>query len=532
MSFKESGSDILTKISNRYIKTPAVFNASSVVSTVYSDPTYTGRQFTSGGTLTVTAAGYFTALIIDAGNNGGTATSTLGGAGGAGGNVKVITGYLNTGNYEITIATSGGTATGFTPAPTSTLSTMTFLGGLSGTAYNRPSRTDGGNGPTITIAPFTAVLASGGGGGGNTTYPGAGAVGKTGGAGSSISTVINSATFGGGGGGGGSGTAYRTGGTGGPGYFWIVSQNSSINLSTTNNITNYKINNGNYTLSNLLDNYMAVTYNPNVSMYNIVSTPNISTYLNTYKINGVAMPTYFANNGYRKHPFTITSTSNSSYNCNYYNGYYTLIFTATGTYTIIFSSAISNLVAYVCSAGGSGRSTQTGDVFAAGGGGSGIVTKGTLANIELNGSCTVIHSNTSDSKFTYGSNTLSASKGGVGGSPMLLPTVGTTGTAGTTGTLFTSVSASTGANLITNFGTTSSGYVMYTSTTNAIGFGGAGTKGVGSTPGYGGKYGVLGGNTTDSQGLGYGAGGGGGRDWGGLGGAGGSAVIILSFPYA
>ena len=389
MSFKESGSNILTKISNRYfIISNAGFTSGG---TAYSDPTCTGRQFTSSGTLVVGTAGYFTALIIDAGSNGelGGWYGSFGGIGGNGGNVRVITGYLNTGNYTITISMGGGVATGFTP--TSISSTTPFTGGTGGsggagsmtfmgTDYPARQATAGTSGPTITISPFTGVLASGGGGGGGgggSNYVGGGAVGKTGGTpGNTSGLVKNSNTYGGGGGGGNPGTFGTSGtvGIGGPGYFWIVSSTSisSSDISSTNNITNYKINNGNYTLSNLLDNYMAVTYNPNVKMYEIKGINNVTNYVDCLKLSGTGITDYLSINGYKKHPFTIESNGDDNYYCNYYNGYYTLIFQNTGFYNMTTMAGVTlNLDTIVVGNGGNGGASSSGK-FASSGGSGGV----------------------------------------------------------------------------------------------------------------------------------------------------------------
>ena len=358
MSYLELDSDISSKIIERYVLTPpAVFTGGG---TTYSDGTYTGRQFTTSGTLVVGTAGYFKALIVDAGNNGGSpagGTYDRGGNGGTGGNVRVVTGYLNAGNYTISILTGGGGLTGFTP--TSSIFTKTFTPGVAGSGhlevlnyggsnYIYP-QTAGGSGPTITTPPFTGVLASGGGGGGGRNIVGSGAVNKTGGLAAASGAVKNSTTIGGGGGGGyatsnfiSTGTT-SPGGTGGPGYFWIVSSNSSVDLSTTNNIPNYTFTSSEYPLSDLIDNYLAIAYNPNVSMYNIVSVPSISSYTDTYQYNGTSIINYFAGIGYRKHPFTISSsTTGASFYANYYNGYYTLAFMTSGaTYTMTTTATLS-----------------------------------------------------------------------------------------------------------------------------------------------------------------------------------------------
>ena len=550
MSFKESDSDILTKISNRYIKTQAVFSSGG---TPYSDATYTGRQFTSGGTLAVGTAGYFTALIIDAGGNGGTSNGTLAGKGGDGGTVKVITGYLNTGNYAITISTGLATATGFTP--TSTLSTMTSGGGAGGNGYNRP-RADGGNGPTITIAPFTTVLASGGGGGGGSTYGGAGAVGKTGGVGTTSGTVINSTTFGGGGGGGGNGASYRTGGTGGPGYFWIVSKNSSIDLSTTNDITNYTFKSSSNTnifpLSDLLDNYLAVGYNPNVSMFPILAINNIFNYINYFKINGTAITTYYANLGYRTHPFTVDpSNPDTSFYCNYYNGIYTLIFTTTGTYAMTPSamtpSANLTFEMIVVGNGGNGGMTSSSGKYASGGGSGGVIratrsfTNGTPVYIRAN--VKQIFSGTEyDWSITAGStggNWLTANNGANGVSASLTPTVaGTNGATNRTGTYILATPNSTIGNYkisptAADSNSYNDGIIGSTNYSGRVGdgnfIGGAGCGSIlNPNLGGGGFFGAAGAATTSPYSTGYGAGGG---VTTGTQRAGKPGIIIISFAY-
>jgi len=619
MSFLSSGTTITSNLASRYQTDVALFSAGGTPDTTSG---YVGRYFQSGGTLTVSKAGRYMALVVDAGNNGDFGWfSSLGkspGDGGAGGGVRVIYGFLSLGNYTVQIFTGAGQTTNFSGTTTSTVSFTPGTGGtgwLDAFGYEpiRPA-TSGGNGPTINIAPFTSISASGGGGGAtfgtaagqSGTKSGGGAQGLIGGivGGNGGTVSLTSTTYGGGGGGGyawdAMGALRIDGGIGGPGFFWIVGHAPEVtsNVSSGTQINTYFANG--YLLSDVLSNYFYSVVNPNTSLVTAVNSDI------NYLINGTTFVSDASTNlGIGTHPFLVTGSLNN-YRVNYFNGFYTIIFPNNGIYTVTFSSAITNLVAYVCSAGGDGASNGAGQ--AAAGGGSGIVTRGTLASLPSGAILTCSANQSSLYRVSYSSSNITATNGSNGnfsvtgndgsassagsdftainsslgvtvtptftvtisnatpavvtrashglvvGDSLSFSTTGALPTGITAGTVYfiisagfttsafrisltsggaaintTSVGSGThtgAARVITKFGTTPGGYVMYTNSNSAIGFGGRGGLG-----GFGGKNGIDNANST-TNGSGYGAGGGGNEpDLARDAGVGALGVIILSFPF-
>jgi len=367
---KEGLDNITDKYSYPY---SAVFGTDT--GTTFTSGEYVGRAFTSSGNLTVTKAGRFLALLINRGSDGTTGVNSSGsfpdpGGGGRGGLITIIDGYLSVGTYAITIGTTNSsTTTSFTPTISFTTDVYTRGSGGAGAnpgniVFNTPATpaTPGTDGPTLP-APFASISAGGGGGGGAigaaATFDGSAAVGRTGGAAGSASSnglknaAATSYGSGGGGGRGQSGTSNPNfvGGTGGPGYFVIVS-NPNLPLSditATNNLDTYLIENGTLTLTDLLDNYFTVLYNPTTTLYNITAIPNTTvTYLNNYD----SLITSLTGSGYIRLPFTVTGTG--SFSCNYFNRYYTLIFYVPGTYTFNVLSSIASAQIFMSGAGGIG----------------------------------------------------------------------------------------------------------------------------------------------------------------------------------
>lgn len=293
-------------------------------------------------------------------------------------------------------------------------------------------------------------------------------------------------------------------------------------ISDTTRINNMAF--ATYTLSNLLDNYYTVYYNPNTALFTVPIIPNISNFANRYTVGATSITTALS---YKKLPFVVTSTL-GSYSVNYFNGHYTVILTTDGTYTITFSSAITNMVAYACSAGGNGGGGDySGGGGDGGGGGSGTVTRGTIS-LPISAVLTCSLNTSGYYRVTYLTSFISVTNAAGGGNAAGASngTQGANGVASSAGSSFTSISSSSGASLVTNFGTTAGGYVMHTNASSAIGFGGAGGNG-----GNGGKYGSSGVALT-RDGVGYGAGGGGEVSFEGGPGSGVPGVIILSIPFA
>jgi hypothetical protein len=511
---------------------------------LYSSGGYTGRQFTSSGSLVVSVGGSFTALIVDVGQTGGSGgtissggynSTVIGyyqGSGGSGGYTRIVTGTLNAGTYTVTLPTYVYESP--TIPYTSLLSTTVYTSGAGGSGFvdsvsgTDTAGTNGGSGPSLPI-PFNNISVSGGGGGGGPAdrYGGP-AVGGIGGIYSYSTTLFNAISTSYGGGGGGGNNSNNIGGLGGPALYIIVGGIDSVtsDISDTTRINTMLINNT-YTLSNFLDNYYSVYFNPNTTLFTVPIIPNISTYANSYTISGVSITTAL---GYPKLPFNVASSTASTYFCNKYTGYYTLILTTNGTYTITFSSAITNMVAYVCSAGGNGGSGDySGGGGDGGGGGSGTVTRGTIS-LPIGAVLTCALNTSNFYRVTYAAtgSYISVTNGSNGGnSPgSANGAQGANGVASSAGSSFTSISSSSGAAIATNFGTTPGGYVMHTNASSAIGFGGSG-----GTGGNGGKYGSSGVAST-SDGLGYGAGGGGEVSFSTSAGDGVPGVIILSIPFA
>jgi hypothetical protein len=512
---------------------------------LYSSGGYTGRQFTSSGSLVVSVGGSFTALIVDVGQTGGSGgtvrsggsynSTVIGyyqGSGGSGGYTRIVTGTLNAGTYTVTLPTYPYESP--TIPYTSLLSTTVYTSGAGGSGFvdsvsgTDTAGTNGGSGPSLPI-PFNNISVSGGGGGGGPAdrYGGP-AVGGIGGIYSYSTTLFNAISTSYGGGGGGGNNSNNIGGLGGPALYIIVGDIDGVtsNISDTTRINTMLINNT-YTLSNFLDNYYSVYFNPNTTLFAVPIIPNISTYANSYTIGGVSITTAL---GYPKLPFNVTSSTASTYFCNKYRGYYNVVLTTDGTYTITFSSAITNLVAYVCSRGGDGGSGDySGGGGDGGGGGSGTVTRGTIS-LPIGAVLTCALNTSNFYRVTYAAtgSYISVTNGSNGGnSPgSANGAQGANGVASSAGSSFTSISSSSGAAIATNFGTTPGGYVMHTNASSAIGFGGAG-----STGGNGGKYGSSGVAPT-RDGVGYGAGGGGEVSFEGGAGSGAPGVIILSIPFA
>ena len=502
----------------------------------YSNGGVTGRRFTSSGNLVISVGGSFQALSVGVGEQGlrGSSGDQYGtdadGTGGAGGIVSLIYCTLNVGSYTITLPTSPGLPVSFTP--TTTVNTVNYPPGNGGYGSfgdftGVGNGVNGDNGPSLPF-PFNIVSVSGGGGGGGGPNYGGPAVGGTGGTYAFSGSPVNAASTSYGSGGGGGLRNGTVGGLGGPALFVIFPGGGGgiSDISETTRLNNMLINT-NYTLTDLLDNYYSIFYNPNTTLYTVPSIPNIATLANRYTVNGTSITTSLVS---KKNPFIVTGSS--SYSVNYFNGHYTMILTTNGTYTITFSTAINNMVAYVCSAGGNGGGGDySGGGGDGGGGGSGVVAR---ANISLPiGAVLTCSLNTSGYyRVTYAANNsyISATNGTNGGnSPGATNgTQGTNGTANLIGTSFINLVQSNGATLTNlGFGTTAAGYIMHINSDSAIGFGGWGIIG-----GPGGKNGVNGGNPLSRDGVGYGAGGGGEVSFEGGPGTGAPGVIILSIPSA
>jgi hypothetical protein len=278
-----------------------------------------------------------------------------------------------------------------------------------------------------------------------------------------------------------------------------------------------------YTLSNFLDNYYTVFFDPNTTLFTVAAIPNISNYANRYTVGGTSITTALSS---KKTPFIVSG--NSSYSVNYFNGHYLLIITTNGNYNITFSSAITNMVAYACSAGGNGGGGDySGGGGDGGGGGSGIVLRATLS-LPVNATLQLSLSSSASVTYAATGSYILASGGGNGGNASGASNgiQGIDGGASLIGTTFAGLTSSVGASLTTFFGTTAGGYVMHTNASSAIGFGGSG-----GTGGNGGKYGSSGVAPT-RDGVGYGAGGGGEVSFEGGAGSGAPGVIILSIPFA
>jgi hypothetical protein len=347
MAFLSNGTNISSNLATRYQIEEALFSAGGTANTTSG---YVGRIFTSSGTLTVSNAGNYMALVIDAGYNGASGSASLyprGGAGGAGGGVKVIYGFIDVGVYFVSITTGGGQATSFDP--TTITSTTTFTPGSGGggfipantNGYSNPPNdvqaTAGGTGPTINIAPFTAISASGGGGGGvlgtgsgqASTKNGGAAIGKTGGAAGAGGGNAAFQSYGSGGGGGYGyslfGVINNPGGTGGPGYFWIVGHAPpyTSTVTTGTEISNTYLVNNSYTLNDVIDNYFYSYYNPNTAFLNISCIDQ--SYLNAYTVGATLenlVNYYNTNFGIGMFPFAITSsTAGASYYANYFKSH-------------------------------------------------------------------------------------------------------------------------------------------------------------------------------------------------------------------
>ena len=379
MSFKESGSDILPKIYSRYIA------ENCIGSSAYRDQL--GTKFINSGTYTASVSTPFIALIVNPGTNGTTGVQAIkptGGKGGQGGTVRIIAGNLIEGtDYPVVVSNLSGGSSTFNSASISSYATYGYtsiyysLGGAGGAGFTATSNAVSGTDfPTITIEPFGGVSCSGGGEGGAQSNSSSGngnaAIGRTGGTGTNINSGNALFTsYGSGGGGGRAATnGASSGGTGGPGFVWIVP--SSPNLS--NLIVNYK--SGTISLTNALDNLFGIRTSPNVRANTItnISSANSGTSSLAVKLlfNNISLVDSMVNVGFSKHPFTITSsTANASFYANYYNGIYTLIFTKQGTYTMTTSASLI-FDTIVAGNGGTGGATIDPTYYASGGGSGGV----------------------------------------------------------------------------------------------------------------------------------------------------------------
>jgi hypothetical protein len=185
------------------LSAPGTANFSNAASGTYSDAgvDYKYVIFNATGTLTVTRAGLFDALLVAGGGGGG---AGLGGGGGAGGHLSITDCYLPVGTFTVVIGAGGvGGVRAANEAKTGNNGVASSIGG-------KLFAPGGGAGPAPaynfnTAAYYANVGLNGGSGGGSSAYNTAG--GGAGGAG--ISSLGND---------GGSGTgANNTGGGGGAG---------------------------------------------------------------------------------------------------------------------------------------------------------------------------------------------------------------------------------------------------------------------------------------------------------------------------
>lgn len=193
--------------------------------TITTDGNYKVHSFTTGGTLTVTVAGWVYLLLVGGGGGGAA------GGGGAGG-VQQLRVWLDVGSYTVTIGTGGAsvanayTTVGNPGAPTSFGPYVAFGGGAGNkgdtTALPYTPRGSGGGGghsstaaisggigtpgqgydggaTTVLATPFPAA---GGGGASAAGASGSGSTAGNGGAGIASSISGSSVNYGGGGGGG------------------------------------------------------------------------------------------------------------------------------------------------------------------------------------------------------------------------------------------------------------------------------------------------------------------------------------------
>lgn len=517
------------KLLARYIAPQVTFGTGG---TAWSSGLYTGRYFTAGSsTLNIATGGVFKALFVDSGLNGDNATNdyvTFAGVGGRGGLVRTVLGYIPAGAYTVTVGGLGsnGTVTTLTPTSYTNAFSTSFTPGNGGSTF-LGSQGNGGNGPNILMPPFTGITVSGGGGGGG-SVSGSAAIGITGGIGQGGSKSALSTSFGSGGGGGGTGGGIQSGGSGGPGYFLIVSlaTPTTADITSVTNISGFTMS-STYTLSDILNNSIAVRSNPNSVLVPVTCIPNISNYINSYQYNEVSVSSCLNSLGYKQMPFTM---SGGTYYISYFNGYFTLVFPNTGTFTMTTNAILSPDIVVVGNGGtGSGYGGSGSNNWGAGGG-SGGVTRGKLTSL-ASGSVITIRANTSAS---YGGTTyawgvsvstsyLAANNGGNGVGYVATSAATVQGANGTTATPvgFTSVA----------IGTAFGSYSLYPTTTattfndgiktnNTTGIIGVGLGGRGApatlnpTIGRGGFYGSsnagpnTGGNGVQGYGLGYGAGGG------------------------
>lgn len=518
------------KILARYIAPQVTFGTGG---TAWSSGSYTGRYFTTAGssTLNIATGGVFKALFVDSGLNGGNATGdyfVIAGTGGRGGLVRAVLGYIPAGAYTVTIGGLGsnGTSTTLTPTSYTSAFSTSFTPGAGGGIAFIGSATNGGNGPNISVPPFTSITVSGGGGGGGSAS-GSAAIGRTGGIAQGGSKDALSTSIGSGGGGGGT-TNLQSGGMGGPGYFLIVSLTTptTADITSVTNISGFTLS-STYSLSDILNNSIAVRSNPNSVLVPVTCIPNISSYINSYQYNEVSVSSCLNSLGYKQMPFTM---SGGTYYISYFNGYFTLVFPNTGTFTMTTNAILSPDIVVVGNGGtGSGYGGSGSNNWGAGGG-SGGVTRGKLTSL-ASGSVITIRANTSAS---YGGTTyawgvsvstsyLAANNGGNGVGYVATSAATVQGANGTIATPvgFTSVAIGTAfgsyALYPTTTATTFNDGIKTTNTTGIIGSG-LGGRGAPATlnpaMGRGGFYGnsnagpITGGIGVQGCGAGYGAGGG------------------------
>jgi hypothetical protein len=456
MSFLTNNYD---SIPNRYpLQTAAVIdNANSGGSSYTSGGGSTGRQFTTSGTLIITTGGTYTALTVAYGKSGSQGTGAgfgstydSAGNGGNGGACNIYTGYISQGNYTVNLPLNQNdgdvTLTNFFSSNVlssffnADVTNYTQGSGGYGERTTAPTYIGiaGSDGP-ILPAPFNGFSVGGGGGGGGGGNYGRPSVGRTGGLYSGSATVVNAASTSYGSGGGGGKSFGFAGGLGGPALFVFMAGGTSISNISNTSMPNMLVNT-NFTLSNLLDNYYTIGYKPNTSLVTLPVIPSISTYSNNYKVDGTSITTALS---YKRHPFTITAIFSSNISINWFNGYYTIIFTNNNTYTITFSSSIMNLVAYVCSAGGNGGDGFFSAIGGYGyGGASGIVTTGTLTSVAFGIGLNCYCNQSNSYKVQYNTDYISATNGT--SSVDITNNSALSGLASVNGTSFTNTSYSIG----------------------------------------------------------------------------------------
>ena len=211
---QNKGASLLKTGTNAYVMLPfsgadrATYSATTGSPTVTTVSGKTCIKWTGSGSITVSAAGFVSALIIGAG--GGGASGGGGGGGGAGGvfgnTGNAVDIYLPVGTHTVTIG-AGGSASAAGSA--SLVSGFVALGGGGGTAGSGAS--GGGNGGTAIYGKQGYGGGASNGGGGGASQAGTGSGGK-GGDGVSDSIDGTPTTRAGGGGGYSSGAGGAGGG--------------------------------------------------------------------------------------------------------------------------------------------------------------------------------------------------------------------------------------------------------------------------------------------------------------------------------